>query len=126
MTVLFGGHCVNGSPETCGSMTSGGTESILLAMKTYTVMRRVSVAFSIRRCKRLIFQTGDSGSRQSEHLVNSKGCSRCATCIRSVAPITAHAAFDKAAHYFDIKLVLFLSPHDLFNGSLARMTLVAI
>jgi len=32
--------------------------------------------------------------------------------VSSVAPITAHAAFDKAAHYFDIKLVLFLNPHE--------------
>jgi sphinganine-1-phosphate aldolase len=57
--------------EICGSVTSGGSESILLAMKTYRDM-----AFAER------------GVRNPE----------------MVAPVTAHAAFDKAAQYFKIKL----------------------
>lgn len=55
----------------CGSVTSGGTESILLAMKTYR-----DLAYEKR------------GVRNPE----------------MIAPVTAHAAFDKAAHYFKIKL----------------------
>lgn len=56
----------------CGTLTSGGTESILLAMKAYR----------------------DWGK---EH----KGITR----PEMVVPVTAHAAFDKAAQYFKIKMV---------------------
>lgn len=65
-TMLGGGSGV------CGTVTSGGTESILLAMKTYRDWARE------RR-----------GIRHPEVVV----------------PRTAHAAFDKAAHYFGIRLV---------------------
>jgi glutamate/tyrosine decarboxylase-like PLP-dependent enzyme len=66
----------DGAPESvreelCGSVTSGGSESILLAMKTYRDM-----AYAER------------GVRNPE----------------MVAPVTAHAAFDKAAQYFKIRL----------------------
>ncbi len=54
-----------------GTITSGGTESILLAMKTYR---------DYAEAKR--------GIRHGE----------------IIAPITAHAAFDKAAQYFKVKL----------------------
>jgi glutamate/tyrosine decarboxylase-like PLP-dependent enzyme len=57
--------------EICGTVTSGGTESILLAMKTYR---------DWARDKKKI--------RQPEMIV----------------PTTAHAAFEKAAAYFKIKL----------------------
>lgn len=57
--------------EICGTVTSGGTESILLAMKTYR-----DLAYAER------------GVRNPE----------------IVAPVTAHAAFDKAAQYFKMKL----------------------
>jgi len=60
------------APEVCGTVTSGGTESILLAMKVYR-----------DRARRL------RGIRKPE----------------IVAPVTAHAAFDKAAGYFGMKLV---------------------
>lgn len=63
---------LGGEPGVCGTVTSGGTESILLAMKTYRDWAR----------ERL-------GIRRPE----------------VVAPVTAHAAFDKAAHYFGIRLV---------------------
>lgn len=56
----------------CGVVTSGGTESIMLAMKTYRDMAR-----------------DKKGIRRPEMVV----------------PETAHAAFDKAAQYFGIKLV---------------------
>ncbi|MBW2507739.1 MAG: aminotransferase class V-fold PLP-dependent enzyme, partial [Deltaproteobacteria bacterium] len=56
----------------CGSVASGGTESILLAMRSYRDWARDT-----------------KGIRTPELVV----------------PTTAHAAFDKAAQYFGIKLV---------------------
>ncbi len=56
----------------CGTLSSGGTESIMLAMKTYRDHSRV-----------------ERGVRRPEMVV----------------PVTAHAAFDKAAQYFGIKMV---------------------
>ncbi len=63
-----------GAPEDeiGGTVTSGGTESILLAMKTYRDWAREH-----------------KGIRKPE----------------MVAPVTAHAAFEKASQYFNIKLV---------------------
>lgn len=61
-----------GSGDMCGSVTSGGTESILMAMKSYRDWARV-----------------ERGIKKPE----------------MIAPVTAHAAFDKAAQYFNIKLV---------------------
>ena len=58
--------------EVCGSVTSGGTESILMAMKSYRDWARV-----------------EKGIRKPEMIV----------------PVTAHAAFDKAAQYFGITIV---------------------
>jgi glutamate/tyrosine decarboxylase-like PLP-dependent enzyme len=58
--------------EICGTVSSGGTESILLAMKTYRDWARAR-----------------------------KGI----TAPEMIAPVTAHAAFDKAAQYFNVKLV---------------------
>jgi len=55
-----------------GTVTSGGTESILLAMKTYRDRARAE-----------------------------RGITR----PEMVVPVTAHAAFDKAAEYFGIKMV---------------------
>ena len=55
-----------------GTVTSGGTESIMLAMRTYRDRAR-----------------------------SERGVTR----ARIVAPTTAHAAFDKAAHAFDLELV---------------------
>lgn len=56
----------------CGTVSSGGTESILLAMKTYRDWAR-----------------------------DTKGITK----PEMVAPVTAHAAFDKASKYFGIKMV---------------------
>ena len=56
----------------CGTVSSGGTESILLAMKTYRDRARA-----------------EHGVTQPEMII----------------PVTAHAAFDKAAQYFGIKPV---------------------
>ena len=61
-----------GAAQVCGTVTSGGTESILLAMKTYRDRAR-----------------------------DQRGISK----PEIIIPETAHAAFDKAGHYFGIKLV---------------------
>lgn len=62
----------SGAAQICGTVTSGGTESILLAMKAYRDQAR-------------------------ERRVSAKP--------EIVAPVTAHAAFDKAAEYFGMKRV---------------------
>lgn len=62
---VFGGRV-------CGNVTSGGTESILLAMKTYRDWGRK-----------------ERGIKKPEMVV----------------PVTAHAAFEKAGQYFNIKVV---------------------
>uniref|UniRef100_A0AAY5K3T4 sphinganine-1-phosphate aldolase n=1 Tax=Esox lucius TaxID=8010 RepID=A0AAY5K3T4_ESOLU len=61
----------NGGPNSCGTVTSGGTESILMACKAYRDLAR------------------ERGVKHPE----------------IIAPISVHAAFDKAAHYFGMKLV---------------------
>jgi glutamate/tyrosine decarboxylase-like PLP-dependent enzyme len=63
---------LNGPDEACGTMTSGGTESILMAVKTYRARARAKKPW-IRRPE-------------------------------MVLPRTIHSAFDKAAHYFGIRV----------------------
>ncbi len=58
--------------QVCGTVTSGGTESILMAVKTHRDWAR-----------------------------DTKGI----TSPEMVLPVTAHPAFDKAAHYFGVKAV---------------------
>jgi len=67
-------HLLGGSSENgvCGTLTSGGTESILLAMKTYR-----------------------DWARDKKGIKNPG----------MIVPTTAHAAFDKAAQYFNCKLM---------------------
>lgn len=72
MTASMLGMDAGMSPEICGTVTSGGTESILLAMKTYRDWAR-----------------------------ETKGI----TAPEMIVPTTAHAAFDKAAQYFGIKMI---------------------
>ncbi|XP_010777906.1 sphingosine-1-phosphate lyase 1 isoform X1 [Notothenia coriiceps] len=61
----------HGGPNSCGAVTSGGTESILMACKAYRDMAY------------------ERGIKYPE----------------IIAPLSVHAAFDKAAHYFRMKLV---------------------
>jgi len=70
--VAMTAHMLGGGSDVCGTVTSGGTESILLAMKTYRDWAR-----DTRRI----------------------------TAPEMIVPATAHAAFDKAAHYFNIKCI---------------------
>ncbi len=58
--------------EICGVVSSGGTESILLAMKTYR-----------------------DRARKEKNITRPE----------MIVPVTAHAAFDKAAQYFSIKII---------------------
>ncbi|KAL0114158.1 hypothetical protein PUN28_011460 [Cardiocondyla obscurior] len=64
-------HLFNGDEAACGTMTTGGTESILLACKAYRDYAR-----------------DVKGIRKPEIIM----------------PVTAHAAFDKAAQYLNIKI----------------------
>ncbi|XP_050982126.1 sphingosine-1-phosphate lyase 1 [Labeo rohita] len=61
----------HGGPDSCGTVTSGGTESILMACKAYRDMAH------------------ERGIKHPE----------------IIAPVSVHAAFDKAAHYFGMKLI---------------------
>lgn len=58
--------------EICGVVSSGGTESILLAMKAYR-----------------------DRARKEKKITKPE----------MIVPVTAHAAFDKAAQYFNIKII---------------------
>jgi sphinganine-1-phosphate aldolase len=83
----------------CGAVSSGGTESILLAMKSYRDRAR-----------------------------EEKGITK----PEMVIPITAHAAFDKAAHYYNIKMVKIPMKDDLtvdvekYRAAFTENTIVAI
>jgi glutamate/tyrosine decarboxylase-like PLP-dependent enzyme len=72
MTASMLGGGADGVDTVCGTVSSGGTESILLAMRTYRDHARAE---------------------------------RRITDPEIVVPVSAHAAFDKAAQYFNIKLV---------------------
>ena len=69
--VAMGLKIFNGGKGACGTMTSGGTESILMAMRAY---------------REIAFERG-------------------IVMPEIVAPVTAHCALDKAADYFQMKLV---------------------
>ncbi|KAI9327131.1 pyridoxal phosphate-dependent transferase [Zopfochytrium polystomum] len=62
----------NGKSEAAGSMTSGGTESILMSVKTHR-----------------------------DWAAATKGITK----PEMVVPVTIHAAFNKAAHYFGVKII---------------------
>ncbi|MFO7666754.1 MAG: aminotransferase class V-fold PLP-dependent enzyme [Desulfobacterales bacterium] len=64
---------LGGDESVSGTMTSGGTESILMAMKAYRQWARETMP-SVKEPEILL-------------------------------PVTAHPAFEKAAHYFDLKTV---------------------
>jgi len=72
VATLHGKNQTVNNSSICGTVTSGGTESILLAMKTYRDKARE-----------------EKGITEPEMIV----------------PVTAHAAFDKASQYFNIKQV---------------------
>jgi glutamate/tyrosine decarboxylase-like PLP-dependent enzyme len=85
--------------DVCGTVSSGGTESILLAMKTYRDRAR-----------------------------QERGITR----PEMVVPVTAHAAFDKASQYFNIKMVhipvdeTFSADVDAARRAITRNTVVLV
>ncbi len=70
--VRMAASLMHGDADVVGTMTSGGTESLLLAMKTYRDLARKTKPW-------ILFP-------------------------EVVLPATAHVAFDKASHYFGIKI----------------------
>jgi len=71
--VAMTGNMLGGAgQDVCGTLSSGGTESIMLAMKTYRDWAR-----------------------------EKKGITK----PEMIVPVTAHAAFDKASQYFNIKTI---------------------
>ncbi len=72
-TISMAADLLNGDQDVVGNMTSGGTESILMAVKTAREWAR-------------------------EHKPDIKN-------PEMVVPISVHPAFEKAAHYFDVKAV---------------------
>ncbi len=96
--MLGGGHASPQAPVV-GTVSSGGTESILLAMKAYRDFAR-------------------------EH----RGIAE----PEIVAAVTAHAAFDKAAQYFDMPLVRvpvdrgFKADLDVLSDSVTERTAVVV
>ena len=70
--VRMAASLMNGNADVVGTLTSGGTESLLLAMKTYRDHARKTRPW-------VLFP-------------------------EVVLPATAHVAFDKAAHYFGLKI----------------------
>jgi glutamate/tyrosine decarboxylase-like PLP-dependent enzyme len=69
---MLGAAKVEAPDDVVGTVSSGGTESILLAMKTYR-----------------------------DWALDTKGITK----PELIIPVTAHAAFEKAAQYFGIKLI---------------------
>lgn len=88
--VAFTRDALNGGDDVVGSITSGGTESCLLAVKT---------------ARDLWVASGGEGRP------------------RLLAPVTVHAAFQKAAHYFG--LALDLVPVDPATGAVRAADLIA-
>jgi sphinganine-1-phosphate aldolase len=74
--ICFARAMLHGDDEVVGSVTSGGTESCLLAVKTARDLRRA----------------GEPAGSAAPPLT-------------IVAPATVHAAFEKAAHYLGLELV---------------------
>lgn len=76
--VAMAAHHLGGDAEVVGNFTSGGTESIILAVKAardWARSRRPELAHAVQRPKVIL-------------------------------PVTAHAAFHKAAHYLDLEKVM--------------------
>jgi sphinganine-1-phosphate aldolase len=96
---MLGAEHASPDAPVVGTVNSGGTESILLAMKAYRDFARES-----------------RGIAEPE----------------IVAPVTAHAAFDKAARYFDMRLVRvpvddgFRADLGAVSGALTERTAVVV
>ncbi len=98
--VSMGLNLLNAPESACGNMTSGGTESIFLAVKTCREQARAQ----------------GKDTRDAEILM----------------PRSAHLAFDKAAHYLDLKVVRipvrsdFLADISAIQNAITNRTLMLI
>jgi sphinganine-1-phosphate aldolase len=91
--VAMAANHLRGDQQVVGNFTSGGTESIILAVKSardWARARRPELARSAQRPKIIL-------------------------------PTTAHAAFHKAAHYLDVEVVLVPVDPDSFRADVAKM-----
>jgi len=84
---------LGGGPRSAGSFTSGGTESIMLAMK--------SAREHARTTRPELFEGGRRPA--------------------VVLPTTAHAAFHKAADYLELRLILVSADQTTFKADVAAM-----
>jgi sphinganine-1-phosphate aldolase len=71
--VSMAANLLGGGTDAAGTMTSGGTESIMMAIKTYR-----------------------DRARELQPQITKP---------EMIVPVSIHPAFDKAAHYFDVKIV---------------------
>lgn len=86
--------------QICGNMTSGGTESILLAVKSSRDYMKAKKGITKPEMYVLflsLFILMSCRKNQSLHLVSVILDCR-------IIPVSAHSAYDKAAQYFKIKL----------------------
>ena len=87
--VAMGAYHLNGDENVVGNFTSGGTESIMLAVKTardYFRMKKPDIDVP-----------------------------------EMILPTTAHAAFHKAAHYLDVKIVQVPVQADTFRADISEI-----
>lgn len=103
--VGFARTLLGGDDDVVGSATSGGTESCLLAVKTARDMVRS------QQTRRAQQEEASGGEPEPQGR------------LRIVAPATVHAAFHKAAEYFD--LVLDLVPVDPHTGAVEVRDVIA-
>src|SRR5690606_20541588 len=71
--VSIAANLLGGGANAAGTMTSGGTESIMMAIKTYR-----------------------DRARELQPQITKP---------EMIVPVSIHPAFDKASHYFDVKIV---------------------
>lgn len=81
---------LGGNAEACGAMTSGGSESIIMAIKAYR----------------------DHARSQRPDITEPEMYARVAflgpetdVLLHRIVPVTAHAAFDKGAQYLGVKII---------------------
>ncbi len=121
--VAFARDVLHGDSEVVGAVTSGGTESCLLAVKAardaWRAAHRADVAHGHHAPR------GDRGDARDHrnHTSHRTGPDRPPGPCRLVLPTTAHPAFRKAAHYLDVELVEV--PVDPATGAVRAEALLA-
>ena len=97
---------LNGDSRVAGNMTSGGTESILMAMKSYRDRaRKLYPHIKNPEVVRKIVHECDPCVLSDVWWGLVSGSSCIMTHRPKVVPITIHPAFEKAAAYFDLTMV---------------------